>query len=273
VSRRGAAIAAGALGLLTLATLGAERRSPASERHTLHVFAAASLSDALADLARTFERTRPGLVVRCSFAGSQQLAAQIEQGAAADLFASADQRWIAYASERGLLAGEPVEFARNRLVAIVPASNPARIRRLQDLARSGVKLVLGADAVPVGRYARIAIRNLAHAPGFDSDFAVRALRNVVSEEENVKSVVGKVQLGEADAGVVYRSDVTPAIARFVHVLELPDSANVIASYPMALVRGGAEPEAAREFMDLVLSSEGQQALERHGLLGRVSDRP
>jgi len=205
-----------------------------------------------------------------NFAGSQQLATQIEQGAAADVFASADQRWMTYATERNLISNVPVTFARNRLVVIVPATNPARIHRLQDLARGGVKLVLGADAVPVGRYSRVVLQNLSRAPGFPRDFAARVLRNVVSEEENVKSVVGKVQLGEADAGVVYRSDITPSVTRFVHRIEIPDSANVVASYPIAMARAARDTTLARAFLDLVLSSEGQAILERHGFARAIA---
>ena len=157
---------------------------------------------------------------------------------------------MTYARERDLLAGEPSVFAHNRLVVIVPRTNPARIQRLQDLARGGVKLVLGADAVPVGHYSRTVLRNLSRDPAFGADFASLALRNVVSEEENVKSVVGKVQLGEADAGIVYRSDVTPSVARFVRVFEIPESANVLASYPIAIAREAAAPDAARAFVEL-----------------------
>ena len=232
----------------------------------LRVFAAASLSGAFGELGQLLERQRPGLAVRFNFAGSQQLAAQIEQGATADVFASADERWMKYAGERGLLAGEPVVFARNRLVVIVPRTNPARIGRLQDLARGGVKLVIGADAVPVGRYGRIAIRNLARDSAFGNEFATRTLRNVVSEEENVKAVVAKVQLGEADAGIVYRSDVTAAVSRYLRVFEIPGSANVIASYPIALVRDSRSADAAAAFLALARSPEGQQVLERHGLM-------
>jgi len=258
------AAAAAILGLgCALAPLAsAAERAPA----TLRVFAAASLADAFGELARELERGHPGLRVQLSLAGSQQLEAQLEQGANADLFASADPRWMDRARERGLLAGEPAIFARNRLVAIVPATNPARIARLQDLARRGVKVVLGAEAVPVGAYSRQVLRNLSSTPGFDPDFGRRVLANVVSEEENVKGVVGKVQLGEADAGMVYRSDVTPALVRFVHVLEVPDSANVLATYPIALLRGSRSPDAAREFLARVLSPGGQRMLRRRGLL-------
>ena len=162
--------------------------------------------------AEASRRSHPGLTVRFNFAGSQQLALQIEQGAPADVFASADQRWMSYATEKGLVDGRRQVFARNRLVAIVPRTNPARIGSLQDLARRGIKLVLAAEAVPAGKYSREALQNLAGAPGFPPEYDRRVLANVVSQEENVKAVVAKVQLGEADAGLVYRSDVTPAVA-------------------------------------------------------------
>jgi len=256
--------------LFTVAMLGA---SGAGGGGTLTVFAAASLSDAFNELARKLEAERPGLRVRISFAGSQQLVAQLEQGAAADVFASADERWMNAVKSRGLLVGDPSLFARNRLVVIVPKTNPARIAKLQDLAKGGIKLVLAADAVPAGHYSRVALGNLSRTEGFEADFATRVLRNVVSEEENVKSVVSKVQLGEADAGIVYHSDVTPAVARYIRVFEVPDSVNVIASYPMALVRGGTAPEAAKAFMELVLSAEGQRVLERHGLMPVAASNP
>ena len=118
----------------------------------------------------------------------------------------------------------------------------------------------------MGQYSRQALENLSRATGFDRDYARRVLANVVSEEENVKSVVGKVRLGEADAGIVYRSDVTPALSRFLRQVEIPDSANVLASYAIAVVEGSRLPHAAREFVALVLSPTGQRALQRQGLL-------
>ncbi len=256
----------GLLFMLLGTTLSYSQSAPARTSHSLIVFAGASLSDAFTELGHRLEKQRPGLTVRFNFAGSQQLATQIEQGAAADVFASADERWMAHVRDRGLLAGESAIFARNRLVVIVPRTNPARIQRLQDLSRGGVKLVLGADAVPVGRYSRTVLQNLSRDPAFGGEFAGRVLRNVVSEEENVKSVVGKVQLGEADAGMVYRSDITPTMARFVRVFELPESANVIASYPISLIKDTKESAAGLAFIALVLSAEGQQVLERSGLI-------
>src|SRR5262245_22395260 len=259
-------VALAALVALAILPVGWNTSVAADAKGTLQVFAAASLSDAFNELAHKLESQRQGLTVRISFAGSQQLASQLEQGAVADVFASADERWMSFAQSKGLVAGEPALFAHNRLVMIVPKPNPARITKLQDLSRGGIRLVVAADGVPVGRYTRTVLRNLSRSEGFPGDFAPRVLRNVVSEEENVKSVVSKVQLVEADAGFVYRSDITPAIARYVKVFEIPEGANVIASYPMALIKDGPAPDAAKAFMDLVLSPEGQQILEHHGLM-------
>ena len=240
---------------------------------TLTVYAAASLTDAFRDLGQRFEQQHPGIAVRFSFAGSQQLALQLEQGAPADVFASADQRWMSYVGEKGLLAGEPTVFARNRLVVIVPRTNPARIKRLEDLARRGNKVVVAAEAVPAGQYSREALEKLARADGFPEEYDRRVLANVVSQEENVKSVVAKVQLGEADAGMVYRSDVTPSVARYVSVLEIPDPYNSIATYPIAVLRSARDAEAARAFATLVASAAGRAVLQQHGLLPAGAAEP
>lgn len=229
----------------------------------LTVFAAASLTDAFVLLAKALEQRNPGLRVTYSFAGSQQLATQIEQGARVDVFASADQRWMDYVRQRGLVAGAATEFVRNMLVVIVARSSPAKIARLQDLATPGIKVVLAADAVPVGRYSREALDKLSRASGFAQDYAQRVLRNVVSHEENVRGVVAKVHLGEADAGIVYRSDVTPATAGRVLVLDIPDRSNVVASYPIAVLRAAPNPVAAAAFVGLVLSPLGQRVLRDH----------
>jgi molybdate transport system substrate-binding protein len=232
----------------------------------LNVFAAASLSEAFTALGAEFERSHPGVSVGFNFAGSQQLVFQMEQGANADVFASADQRWMEYAREHDLVAEASSAFARNRLVVIVPRTNPARIGRLEDLARRGVKLVLAADAVPAGKYSREMLRNLRAAPGFPPEYDKRVLANVVSEEDNVKAVVAKVQLGEADAGVAYRSDVTAAVARHIRVFEIADPYNVLASYPIAVTRSTADPENARAFLELVESPLGQRVLAQYGFL-------
>jgi molybdate transport system substrate-binding protein len=255
--------------LLALAAIGAAPVAAQTGRPApavLTVFAAASLTDAFEELGALFQRGHPGITVRFNFAGSQQLAAQLEHGASADVFASADQRWMAEVQRQGLPAGEPVIFAHNRLVVVLPAENPARIERLEDLARPGLKLVLAADAVPAGRYSREVLRKLSRRPGFASDYERRALANVVSEEENVKGVVAKVQLGEADAGLVYRSDVTPGIARRLRVLDIPAAANIVASYPIVALAASGHPAAARAFVELARGPDARAILAKHGLM-------
>ena len=240
---------------------------------TVTVFAAASLTESFHELGRTFEQQHPGVTVQFSFAGSQQLALQMEQGAPADVFAAADQRWMDYAKDKGLVEGEAPVFARNRLIVIVPKTNPARIGKLEDLVRRGTKVVLAAEQVPVGKYSRDALKKLAAAPGFPPDYDRRVLANVVSQEENVKSVVSKVQLGEADAGIVYRSDVTPAVARYVRNFDIPDQFNVIAEYPIAVTKAAANSESARQFIALVRGDEGQRVLQAHGLMPATAGKP
>jgi molybdate transport system substrate-binding protein len=240
---------------------------------TLTVFAAASLTGAFRELGRILEARRPGLTVRFNFAGSQQLALQIDQGAPADVFASADQRWMNGVRQQGEVAGEAPVFARNRLVVIVPRTNPARIRGLPELVRRGTKIVLAAEAVPAGKYSREVLQKLASRRECPERYDRRVLANVVSQEENVKSVVSKVQLGEADAGFVYRSDVTPAVARYVSVIDIPDESNVLAEYPIAVLTSAQNPEAARLFVALVRSDTGQRILRQHGLIPAPAAQP
>lgn len=246
--------------LLGLAAKAAAQTGP------LSVFAAASLKDAFTDAGAALARRRPGFAARYNFAGSQQLALQITQGAEADVFAAADQRSMDVVGEKGMLAGAATVFARNRLVVITPSANPGRVSRLQDLARPGLKLVLAAAAVPVGRYSREVLTRLGGEPGFGGDFAARVLRNVVSEEDNVKAVVAKVQLGEADAGIAYVSDVIPSVRPAVRSIAIPDAYNVIAAYPIAVLAGSRKKADAQTFVNFLRSEDGQRLLERHGLL-------
>jgi molybdate transport system substrate-binding protein len=234
-----ARLALAVLGLPLFAARPAESAPP-----TLTVYAAASLTESFRALGRMLEAQHPGLTVQFNFAGSQQLALQIEQGAPADVFASADQRWMDDVKEKGEVDGEAPVFARNRLAVIVPRTNPARIAALPDLARRGTKIVIAAEAVPAGKYSRQALQRMAAAKGFPDQYDRRVLANLVSQEENVKSVVGKVQLGEADAGFVYRSDVTPAAARYVTVIDIPDGYNIVAEYPIAVLKSARNAEAA-----------------------------
>jgi molybdate transport system substrate-binding protein len=232
----------------------------------LTVFTAASLTEAFQEMAATLERGNPGTKVTFNFAGSPTLRTQLAQGARADVFASADEPNMQGAQQDGTIAGEPRIFARNWLVVIVPASNPAGIATLQDLAKPGLKLVLARKEVPVGNYARQSLDKMSQDAAFPRDFATRVLANLVSEETNVKQVVTKVQLGEADAGIVYASDVTPTVREALRVLSIPESLNVVARYPIAAVKDAANAAGARTFIDYVLSSAGQAILTRHGFL-------
>jgi molybdate transport system substrate-binding protein len=255
---------------LLLALIGGAGPVAAQESGALTVFAAASLSTAFEELGDLFERENPGAVVRFNFAGSQQLALQLEHGARADLYASADVRWMRYAAERGLLAAAPRFFARNRLVVVVRAGGSPAPRRLQDLALPGTKLVLAAQAVPAGAYSREALARMERAPGFPPGFARRVLANLVSEEENVRAVVAKVQLGEADAGMVYASDARGRAVPRLTVIEIPEAWNALAEYPVAPLRDARAPSLAEAFLRVVLGAEGQRILERHGFVPATS---
>jgi len=233
----------------------------------LTVFAAASLTDAFREMGQEFEATYPGTQVTLNFAGSQQLALQIEQGAQADVFASASQRYMDRLVAVGLIAPDaPVTFARNQMVVVLPGENPGRVETLQDLARPGLKLILAGEQVPVGAYARQVLDKLSSDSAYGSDFREAVLANVISNEENVRQVVAKVQLGEADAGIVYRSNVTPALASELGKIDIPDRFNVTATYPIAVLEAAPDDDLARQFVEFVLGPEGQRVLERWGLI-------
>jgi molybdate transport system substrate-binding protein len=228
------------------------------------VFAASSLTDAFREIGVGMRAAMPGASVAFNFGGSPTLRTQLAQGARADVFASADEATMLGAQEDGTIIGPPRIFALNLLTVIMPAGNPARITQVQDLARPGLKLVLAAPDVPVGLYARQAFAAMGRDAPFGSGFAAAVARNVVSNETDVKAVVAKVQLGEADAGVVYRTDVTAAVRAKVTELAIPDADNVVARYPIALVKGGPNPAGGQAFLSYVLSPRGQEVLARYG---------
>jgi molybdate transport system substrate-binding protein len=241
------------------------------ETRELIVFAAASLTEAFGDIGQLFESQNPGTTVTFNFAGSNQLAQQIGQGAPADLFASANNTQMGVTIESGrILTGTQQTFVRNRLVVITPADNPGGINALQDLATPDLKIVFAADAVPVGQYTVEFLEKASAASGFTADYKDAVIANVVSYEENVRSVLSKVALGEADAGIVYTSDITQNSRDQMAQIEIPDALNVIASYPIAPVADSPNGEEAAAFIALVLSPEGQAILTRYGFIG-VSD--
>jgi molybdate transport system substrate-binding protein len=230
------------------------------------IFSAASLTDAFKEMANQIAQANPSAKLTFNFAGSPTLRTQLAQGARADVFAAADEPNMEGAQRDGTISGEPQTFARNLLVVIVPANNRADINTLPDLAKAKVKLVLTNKDVPVGNYARQALEKMSREPGFGKDFSTRVLGNLVSEETNVKQVASKVQLGEADVGIVYSTDVTPAIRLAVRVIGIPPEFNVIAKYPIAAVKGARNAGGARAFIEYVLSPAGQAVLARHGFL-------
>jgi molybdate transport system substrate-binding protein len=247
-TRLAAVLAAAALGLAACGgggSGGSGGQSPAE----IKVFAAASLTAAFTELGRRYTAAQ-GTKVTFNFAGSQALATQIGQGAPADVFASADLDNMAKVKD---LVATPQSFASNRLAIVVEQGNPRGIRTLDDLAGGDVKVVLAAREVPAGRYAKQVLDRAG----------VKV--TPVSQEDNVKAVVAKVSLGEADAGIVYATDVAAGGAR-VEGVDIPREQNVVATYPIATVKAGKAQDAAQAFMDLVLSGQGQEVLHRYGFL-------
>lgn len=233
----------------------------APDSRTLNVFAAGSLTDAFTEIGSKFESQNPGVMVTFNFAGSQALRTQIEQGAPVDVFASASGKEMDTLVTGNLVAeGASQVFLYNKLVVILPTDNPAGLETLKDLAHAGVKIVLAAEEVPVGNYSRQSLDLMKGS--FGADFKDNVLANVVSNEDNVKQVVAKVQLGEADAGIVYTSDAVAAPD--LKTLEIPAEVNVIAEYPIAALAQSANPDLADAFVAYVLSEEGQAVLQEWG---------
>lgn len=235
---------------------------------TLNVFAASSLTDAFAEIGAQFTADNPGVELVFNFGGSNQLATQIGEGAPADVFAPANGAQMDAAIATGRIApGAPQTFARNRLVVVTPSDNPAGLTTLQDLATPGVKLVLAAPEVPAGQYALDFLNKAAADGSLGAGYREAVLANVVSYEENVRTVLTKVALGEADAGIVYASDVAASPAGAVQQIEIPGALNTIVTYPIAVLSDSPEPALAQSFVDAVLSAEGQAVLEQAGFLG------
>jgi molybdate transport system substrate-binding protein len=250
-------------------TAPAPTQAPAAAENprTLTVLAAASLTESFTELGALFEAQNPGVTVAFSFAGSQQLADQLEHGAAADVFASASKKTMQSAVESKRVEPAAVKtFAGNRLVVIVPKDNPAGLKELKDLAKAGLKVDLADKAVPVGQYALDFLDKAAQDDAYGASFKDDVLKNVVSYEENVKVVVTKVSLGEADAGIVYITDITAAAAEKLTTLEIPDALNTIAAYPIAPISDSKNADLAQALVDLVLSPAGQAVLAKYNFL-------
>lgn len=260
--------------VMLIALLAGTLAASAQDSRTLTVFAASSLTNAFEEIGTAFEAENPGVEVLFSFASSSDLAAQLVEGAPADVFASANNTQMNAARDGGRIAGTARTFAKNRLVLIVPADNPAGITTLRDLQQQGVQLVVAAPDVPVRTYTDTMLDRLAADPAYGEDYRTAVLSNVVSEEQNVRQVAAKVALGEADAGIVYVSDVTPDISAQVVSIPIPDYLNTIATYPIAVTNDTPNPELAQAFVDYVLSDAGQDTLVRWNFISaRIPEIP
>ncbi len=225
------------------------------------IYAASSLTDAFEELGAAFQRRTPGLSISYNFAGSSTLALQLEEGARADVFASANEAQMTRVIEAGRIVGTPTPFAANSLTVAVPASNPAKITTMTDLAAEDVRVVVASEGVPVRAYTETVFENLLRdGPLSEADLAtIRA--NVVSEEGNVRGITAKLALGTADAGFVYATDVRGADLRTLDII--PPQANITAEYPIGVVAGG-EAGLAAAFIAFVRSPDGQAILAEHG---------
>jgi len=252
------ATAAFAAGLLALAACGSSSANP--QTTSITVLAASSLTKVFPAIGDLFTKAHPGVKVDFSFGGTDSLAAQIEQGAPADVFAAASAKFGDTLSRRRLIE-KPKPFCTNRLVLVVPPSNPGGITSPRDLATKDVKLVVGSETVPVGVYTRAVLASLDATYG--SDYSTRVLAHVVSNEDTAEAVLAKVETGEADAAFVYVTDARAAGSQLT-AITLPATANAVASYPIAVVWATGHAEAAREFVAFVLSVPAQALLRRAG---------
>ncbi len=228
------------------------------------VFAAASLTDVFNQLGDAFKKAKPGVTIKFNFAGSSALRTQLAQGAPADVFASADQANMDGARQDGSIDGPDQLFVKNKLVVVYPKTS-TKVTSIQDLAKPGLNFVLTDPSVPIGNYARQSLAKLAADPAYGAGFDQKVLANLKSNETDVKAVVSKVQLGEADAAIVYATDAASA-ARDVATIIIPDQFNIIATYPVAVVRNAQYKVAGQAFIGFVRSAAGQDILKQAGFI-------
>jgi len=252
-----------ALGIAVAAAslAGCTRPEPpsAAREDLLVIFAAASLRDVFTAMGVDFKRLHSGVALTFNFAGTQELRMQLEHGAAADVFASADPGHMEALVQASRVAN-PVVFARNEPTLVVSTESAATVRSFSDLPKAA-RIVLGTPEVPIGRYALQILDRATTTLG--ADFRARVEARLVSRELNARQVLAKVSLGEAQAGIVYRTDALSAQGR-VSIVKIPSEINVIADYPIAVVTAAAHPHLARAWMDYVLSAEGKRALANAG---------
>ncbi len=239
--------------------------TPTSASATLKVFAAASLKSSFTAIQKQYQQSHPNVKIVYNFAGSQALVQQITQGAPADIFASADQKNMKKVTDAALATG-PQTFADNTLAIIIPANNPAHIAALKDLANKGVKIDVAASTVPVGSYTLQVLAKLGKASNYGPTYESAVKANFVSQEDNDTAIVQKVELGEADAGIVYATDVTASAASKVKFISIPTAFNIIAQYPITVLKNSTDAKDAQAFVQYILSSDGQAILAKYHFL-------
>jgi len=231
---------------------------------SLTIYAAASLKGALDKAKAAWETAYPGSQLTISTDSSAALETQIEQGASADVFLSADTTNPRKLVDKGLAAGAAVNFAGNKLTLIVPTANPAGIKTPADLAKPGIKVITAGDAVPITKYATQLVANLAKESGYPSDFVAACTANIASKEDNVKAVVAKIELDEGDAAIVYVTDAKASTK--VATVDVPPTANVPATYAGVVVKASANAASAQAFLDWFAGPDGQAILAGFGFL-------
>ena len=229
----------------------------------LTVFAATSLTDAFEALRDEFQRSNADTEILLNFSSSSTLAAQLIQGAPADVFASANERQMEVVIDAGFIdEAELAIFARNQLVMITPGDNPAGLDAIRDLASEGILLVLAAAGTPIRAYTDAMFAS--HGGEYGADFVEKVYRNLASEESNVRQVAARVALGEADAGIVYQTDVTGDVSSQLRSIEIAPEHNQLASYPIAVLSDSANAQLAQRFVDFVLSDGARSILAAFG---------
>ena len=237
----------------------------AQSQAKITVFAAASLTEAFTAAGAAFTK-KTGVAVTFNYGGSDTLAVQIKSGAPVDVFASANLTQMKVVSDAGLVSGTAKTFAKNRLVLVSPKGDAVKVSTPLDLTKPGVKVILAAPTVPVGSYARATFAKLSGQNGYPADMPGAVDKNVVSNELDVKAVVTKISLGEADAGVVYATDVTPTVAPKLDVYPFPSGVVPDIEYPIAVVKNAPDPKDAQAFVDYIISPEGQTFLKARGFI-------
>jgi molybdate transport system substrate-binding protein len=230
----------------------------------LTIFGASSLKGVLEKARTAYEAAVPGMKLTISTDSSATLETQIEQGAPADVFLSADTKNPQKLVDGGFASGGLVPFAGNRLTIIVPADNPAGLKTPADLAKAGVKVIAAGDDVPITKYANQLVANLAKEAGYPADFAAAYAANIVSREDNVRALMAKIELGEGDAGIAYVTDAKASTK--VATIEVPQAANVPATYAGVVVKDSANAPAAAAFLDWLAGADGQAILAGFGFL-------